>query len=162
MSSADLISRTGNAFKQMAKSVYILSCCQQGVRHASVSTAICNVSNDPPSLLICMEKTASFSALLSPNTLFAVNILGAGQQAVVEQCMGAKGEARFAVGEWTSSSEQPVLSGAQASFICRVSAIDGHETHNIVIANVEESICNEERSALVYVNGKFVPLHSLQ
>ncbi len=161
MSNADLISQTGNAFKQMAKSVYILSCFKQGVRHASVSTAICNVSNEPPSLLICMEKTASFSGLLSPDTLFSVNILGAGQQAVVEHCMGAKGEARFEVGEWTTSSEQPVLTGAQASFICRVSVINPYETHNIVIADIEESICNEERSSLIYVNGKFVPLHSL-
>jgi flavin reductase (DIM6/NTAB) family NADH-FMN oxidoreductase RutF len=161
MSDSDLMSRSRNAFKQMAKSVYILSCFKQGIRYASVSSAVCNISNDPPSLLICMEKNASFSGLLTPNTLFAVNILGAGQQAVVEHCMGAKGEARFEVGEWTASSEQPVLSGAQASFICRVSAINGYETHNIVIAHIEESICNEERSALVYVNGKFVPLYSL-
>jgi flavin reductase (DIM6/NTAB) family NADH-FMN oxidoreductase RutF len=161
MSNADLISRTGNAFKQMAKSIYILSCFKQGVRHASVSSAVCNISNDPPSLLICMEKTASFSRLLTPDTLFAINILGAGQQAVVEHCMGAKGEARFDVGEWAASSEQPVLSDAQASFVCRVSAINGYETHNIVIAHIEESICNGERSALVYVNGKFIPLHSL-
>lgn len=161
MPNADLISQTGNAFKQMAKSVYILSCCKQGARHASVSTAICNLSNDPPSLLICMEKKASFSGLLAPDTVFAVNILGADQQGVLEHCMGAKGEARFAVGQWTSMSEQPVLSGAQASFICRVSAITAYETHNIVIADVEASICHEDRSALVYVNGKFVPLHSL-
>lgn len=161
MSNADFISRTGNAFKQMAKSVYILSCFKQGVRHASVSTAICNVSDVPPSLLISMEKKASFSGLLTPGTLFAINILGAGQRAVVEHCVGAKGEARFEVGEWTTSSNQPVLSGAQASFICRVSAVNDYETHNIVIADIEESICSDERSALVYVNEKFVPLPSL-
>ncbi|CAA0081033.1 FMN reductase (NADH) RutF [Halioglobus japonicus] len=161
MSKADLVSRTGNGFKQMAKSVYILSCCKQGVRYASVSSAVCNISNEPPSLLISMEKSASFSDLLTPDTPFAVNILGAGQQDIVEHCMSAKGEARFEAGDWTAIDEQPVLSGAQASFICRVSEIIILETHNIVFAGIEESICNDKSSALVYVAGKFVPLHSL-
>ncbi len=161
MPNTELVSRAGNAFGQMAKSVYILSCFKQGVRHASVSSAVCNVSNDPPALLVCMEKAASFSGLLTPGTLFAISILGAGQQAVVEHCMASKGEARFDVGEWTASNGQPVLSGAQASFICRVDAINEYATHHIVIAGIEDCICNDERNALVYVNGKFVPLHSL-
>ena len=160
MSNTELISRTGSAFKQMAKSVYILSCVKQGVRYASVATAVSNLSNDPPSLLICMEKTASFSGLLTQGTLFAVNIPGAAQQNMVEHCMGAKGEARFDVGVWTAISEQPLLSGAQASFVCRVNTINTHATHNIVIADIEESVCNEERSALVYVHGEIVPLHA--
>jgi flavin reductase len=161
MSNTELVSRTASAFKQMAKSVYILSCFKEGVRYASVSSAVCNVSNDPPSLLISMEKSASFSGLLTPDTAFAVNILGAEQQGILEHCMSAKGEARFDAGEWTAVNEQPVLSGAQGSFICRVSEVISVETHNIVIATIEESMCNDNRNALVYVGGKFIPLHSL-
>lgn len=161
MSNSDFVARTGDAFKQMAKSVYVLSCTAEGMRHASVASAVCNVSNDPPSLSVCMEKTASFSALLAPGSMFAVNIVGAGQQAVVEHCMRTSGEERFGAGQWTSVCEQPVLSGAAASFICRVSGINDCGSHNIVVAQIEESICNEERSALVYVNGKFIPLPAL-
>ena len=158
MSNPDLVARAKSAFKHMAKSVYILSASAEGRRHATVSTAICNVSNDPPSLLICMEKTASFSQLLAPGTGFAVNILGAGQRAVVDHCMSASGEARFEVGEWTTLGGQPALSGAQATFIARVNTIESYQTHNIVIADIEDSVYSEEHSALVYVNGTFVPL----
>lgn len=161
MSDVDFVARTGEAFKQMAKSIYILTCSRGETRYASVSSAVCNVSNDPPSLLISMEKSASFSGLLQPGDPFAVNILGADQQAVVEHCMRAKGDARFDIGQWTMLLEQPVLSGAQASFVCRVNAIHAVDTHNVVVAAIEESTCADQHSALVYVNGTFVPVHAL-
>jgi flavin reductase (DIM6/NTAB) family NADH-FMN oxidoreductase RutF len=49
------------ALKQLNKSVCILVSTSERHDHSSVVTAICNVSNNPPSLLVCVEKKASFS-----------------------------------------------------------------------------------------------------
>lgn len=166
MPNTELVSQTKQAFKRMAKSVYVLSCVDQGKRHASISTAITNVSNDPPSLLICMEKTASFSTLLTLGSCFAVNVLGANQQDIVEHCMQHKGEDRFSIGDWQQSGaenrpKQPVLADAQATFLCCTAEIIGFETHNIVIARIEKTLFSEQASALVYVANQFKSLPAL-
>lgn len=150
------------AFKRLAKSVCVLSCYDGGQRHASIATAVSNVSNEPPSLLICVEKTASFGALINTNKRFAVNVLGAEQQAVVDNCMQEKGEQRFAVGDWQQASDElPYLADAQASFLCRAVEVTAFETHHIVIAYIEKALCAERPSALVYTAGQFIALDAL-
>jgi len=49
------------ALKQLDKSVCILVSTSERQDHSSVATAIYNVSNNPPPLLVCVEKKASFS-----------------------------------------------------------------------------------------------------
>lgn len=156
MSNPDLSTQAKNAFKQLGKSVCILSCVNNGSRHATVSSAVCNVSNHPPSLLICVEKTSSFSTLLTPNASFAVNVLGPQQQHVVDHCMRSKGEERFNSGNWQQSDEKPpVLAQAQANFLCRVAEISAFETHHIIIANIEQAHSAVDTSALIYLGGEF-------
>ena len=156
MANTELTNQAKRAFQRLAKSVCILSCFNGGQRHASVATAVCNVSNDPPSLLICVEKTASFGTLLTMESVFAVNVLGATQQPVVEHCMSSQGVKRFDVGNWQQAQQQlPVLADAQANFVCKVADITAFETHHIIIARIETVHCADSASALVYVAGAF-------
>ncbi|WP_101760081.1 flavin reductase family protein [Oceanicoccus sp. KOV_DT_Chl] len=156
ISQQELESKTKQAFKKIGKSVCILSCYSHGQRHASISSAVCNVSNSPPSLLVCIEKTASLATLLIEDTCFGVNVLAADQQATLDHCMHHKGEQRFGHGEWSSNTDQPpLLAASQANFCCRVAQINRFETHLIIVALIEQSYSTDETNGLIYLGGKF-------
>jgi flavin reductase (DIM6/NTAB) family NADH-FMN oxidoreductase RutF len=154
-----IVEDTGAAFKLLGKSVCILTCHQNEKRHASVATAVCNISGEPPTLLVCVEKTASFAALLISNAGFVVNIIAAEQQDILTQCMNSQGEDRFGLGQWTESkSGQPVLSQAQANLVCSVTEVHDAASHHVVFANIEEAHSDKRGSALIYFNSKFHPI----
>lgn len=156
----DLEAQTKQAFKKLGKSVCILSCFSDGQRHASVATAVCNVSNAPPSLLICLEKSASLAVLLLENSSFAVNVLGADQQGTLEHCMQNQGAQRFGHGAWSTHTDQtPLLLGSQAIFCCRVAQVNSFETHYILTARIDESHCSDNSNGLIYLDGTF---HSIE
>lgn len=145
-----------SAFRKLGKSVCILSCHSDDKPHASVATAVCNVSNSPPSVLVCLEKSASMATLLQDSALFAINVLGADQQDIVEHCMNSSGPARFDAGDWQTTGDQlPVLNGSQAVLCCRVAEVHSFDTHHIVVARIVDSQCGESTSGLIYLGGKF-------
>lgn len=157
--SESLEQQAKNAFRQLAKSICVLTVVEGEQGHASVATAVCNLGNTPPSLLVCIEKTASLARLLVADAKFAVNVLGERQGSIVEQCVKERGEARFAVGDWAQHDDGfRYLHDAQANFFCRVAQLVEFDTHHIVIARILDARSADLTTALVYLGGKFVPL----
>jgi len=67
------------AMRRLAKSVTIISTSNGTERFAMAATAVDSLSTEPPSLLICVNKTASPHAALATGADFCVNILGVDQ-----------------------------------------------------------------------------------
>lgn len=152
----DLIEKNKQALKRMGKSISLISCADENGRYVSPSSAVTNLSYDPPTFLLPLEKSASLYPLLANGTAFAVNILGAGQEALVDACVKLKGEERFSVGNWTNSDQgPPILSDAQASFICQFEQVSEYQSHGIIVGRVVEVNAAEQSSPLIYVNGGF-------
>lgn len=146
------------AFRQLAKSICVVTVLEKGQGHASPATAVCNLANAPPSLLVCIEKTASLARLLAADAPFALNVLGAEQGAIVENCVRKRGEARFAAGDWREREGKfKYLHDAQANFFCHVAKRVEFDTHHVVIARILDARSAATTSALVYLGGNFVP-----
>lgn len=146
------------AFKQLGKSVCVLTSKDSEQRMASVATAVCNISDQAATLLVCIEKNASFAAVLQQGQRFAINLLAADQQAIMNQCVQFKGEQRFANGNWREQLGCEILDDATAHFICKVRTTQEVDTHNIIIADIEEANSNERCEGLIYMGGKFHPI----
>lgn len=146
--------------RRLAKAVVVITCHHGGQRYAMAATAVSELSMDPPSLLICVSRSASLYAPLAEGADFCVNILHSDHQDVSLACSGkAKGEERFATGVWMRSrSGVPMLEGAQASFVCRFEQAHEYGTHVIVIGQVEEVAIAGDVSPLVYADGKYLQL----
>jgi flavin reductase (DIM6/NTAB) family NADH-FMN oxidoreductase RutF len=153
--SRDLSKAVKSAFKALGKSVCVLSYQDQETRAASVATAVCNISEAPPSLLLCVEKTASFAALLGRDSKFTVNVLGAEQQDIMQQVATTKGEQRFELGSWQQEQDWLLLQESQANFLCKVSALETLPSHLIIIADIEDVHSEAQPSALIYLGGQF-------
>ncbi|BAK68157.1 putative oxidoreductase [Sphingobium sp. SYK-6] len=143
--------------RRLAKAVVVITCRQADRRFAMTATAVSELSMDPPSLVICVNRSASLDAPLSLGAGFCVNILQADQQEIAAICAGAvKGEARFAVSHWQGeATDSPWLEDAQASFACRQDGIFDYGTHRMIIGRVERVRLHGETDPLVYVDGRY-------
>lgn len=146
--------------RRLAKAVVVITCQYEGQRYAMAATAVSELSMEPPSLLICVNRTASLYAPLSQGADFAVNILSSDHAHVSAACSGkVKGEARFELGDWGATPDGcPVLADAQASFFCRSEQAMDYGTHHVVIGRVEAVAISGEVSPLVYADGRYLKL----
>lgn len=143
--------------RSLAKAVVVITCRRGRERFAMAATAVSELSMDPPSMLICVNKSASLYAPLSAGADFCINILNAAQAEVSMQCSGqTKGEARFAAGDWRESAVgAPYLHDAQASFACRNVRSVEYGTHAVFIGEVEQVFDRAPIDPLVYVDGRY-------
>ena len=93
----NLVEQTQQAIKRFGKSIAIVTLNDGQARYASPSSAITNLTNEPPTLLLPLEKTASLYPLITPGSCFGINILAAHHEDVVNACIRQKGEERFSL-----------------------------------------------------------------
>lgn len=125
------------------------------------ATAVCSVSVDPPTLLVCVNTTSSLGRAVAVGQSFSVNVLGADQESLARAFGGMTGltqAQRFELGGWDMESGcVPVLRDAEATFECRVSSAQVSGSHYILLGTVERvRTAQGEGGALGYLNGGFV------
>ncbi|WP_342247313.1 flavin reductase family protein, partial [Pseudomonas sp. OTU5201] len=115
------------------------------------------LSTEPPSLLICVNQSASLHGVLDAGADFCVNILGLEQEELSHLCSGpVKGEARFQRGDWRSSEGGiPYLGDAQSAILCRQDGKFSYGTHSIFIGRIVAIHNSVEISPLVYLDGAY-------
>ncbi|MNM88270.1 FMN reductase (NADH) RutF [compost metagenome] len=157
MGQTDLKSQMLQAMRRLAKSVTIITTTDGRERYAMSATAVDSLSTEPPSLLICVNKTASLHRVLEQGADFCVNILGQEQEYLSHLCSGPiKGEGRFQQGHWqTSAAGIPWLADAQAAILCKQDGKFRYGTHTVFIGRIEQIHHHGEISPLVYVDGTY-------
>jgi flavin reductase (DIM6/NTAB) family NADH-FMN oxidoreductase RutF len=156
--SPDVVQGLRKAMRRMAASVVVVSARQDGMRFAMSASAVTSLSIDPPSLLVCVNEAASIFPVLMARNDFAINVLSTVHKALSVACSGAqKGEARFALGQWTDDSETnvPYIVDSQASLICAVDIIQRYGTHGIFVGRVKRVALHGEIRPLIYVDGRY-------
>ena len=144
--------------RRLAASVCVITAVDsQGQRHAMTATAVTSVSDNPASLLVCVNRQANLYDVLSQGHRFAMNVLGAHQADVSVLCAsGDAGEARFALGSWGDNNGLPYLRDAQAVFFCQTARQLTHGTHLIVIGDVDKVLVSDDAvNPLLYADGRY-------
>jgi flavin reductase (DIM6/NTAB) family NADH-FMN oxidoreductase RutF len=148
--------------RRLAASVCVITAIDSsGQRHAMTATAVTSVSDDPASLLVCVNRQASLHDILAQGHRFAVNVLSADQDNMSVLCAsGDVGEARFAQGSWGDANGLPYLRDTQAVFFCQTARQLTHGTHLIVIGEVDKVLVADGAvNPLLYADGTY---HGLQ
>jgi flavin reductase (DIM6/NTAB) family NADH-FMN oxidoreductase RutF len=144
------------AMRRVASTVNVITICVGGEPMGITATAMSSISLDPPSLLVCINRTAAMHGSMEDVSHFRVNVLHRDQEEIASIFADRSRQAlRFADG-WTVDCERPPrLIDAQASLLCR--RIDHHRfgTHSIFIGQVEEVAVREGIDPLVYLNGRY-------
>jgi flavin reductase len=146
------------AMRHVAATVYAVTTGHGGGRYGILATAVSSLSFEPPSLLVCVNRSASLHAPLASADVFCVNVLGLGNRNVAEHFMKPYPTDRFSVGEWEESHGVPVLASAQSSLVCR--RVHCHEfgTHSIFIGELVAAHHRKDATPLTYYDRHYIDI----
>lgn len=155
---ADAVRKTLRGY---ANSVLVAASADAGGRAAMTATAVVPVCLDPPSLLVCVNRTAELYPILERGAGFTLSLLRPGQEAISNACGGAaEGEARFALGTWrTDQSGLPWLADAASAIGCRQVGRVAQGSHDIVIGEVLWVEGGDIVDPLLHVDGGYRSLN---
>ena len=126
-----------------------------GNSNAITVSSVTSISMDPPSLLICINKSSRIHDTLQIGSKFCINLLKKDQEGLSNICSDEESyEERFNNENW-DTEEIPFLSNAQANIFCKVDKLTSYHTHTIVVGLVENANHINEISTLTYVDGKY-------
>ena len=131
-------------------------------RAGFTASAVCSVSDAPPTLLVCLNRSASVYAVFKANRLLCVNALAHDQEALAGLFGGKTPMAdRFAAATWVDRvTGAPVLQGALAHFDCRVGEIVESSTHDVLFCSVLSAEADAQAHGLIYFGRKFHTVRS--
>lgn len=156
---------TQELFKQgmqlLAASTTIITSEHEGARAGMAATAVTSLAADPPSLLICTNRTARTFDYIMGSGRFAVNVVPDSLTDVVGAFSSKEDkEKQFQMaGTWDrAASGLPILKEAVASFECTVSEWTDAHTHRVFFGLVDAVHLNPDASALIYAQRGFYKL----
>jgi len=145
-----------DAMSRLGAAVHVVTTAGPGGKTGFTATAVCSVSDAPPTLLVCLNRRSQGGPILRENQVFCVNTLGADCEAVADVFAGRTETARaerFVTGLWsTLKTGAPVLETAVVAFDCRVIEIRAVASHNVIFGAVVDIWLGPAVPALVYHN----------
>ncbi|MFT4066449.1 flavin reductase [Paraburkholderia sp.] len=123
------------------------------------ASAVCGVTDEPPTLLVCINRGSRNNAAFRANGKLCVNVLGAEQQTLAAHFASGTlpiGE-RFAAAQWKRlATGAPVLQDALASLDCEIESVTEVGTHTVFFCAVKAARTHDgERDALIYYGRRY-------
>ncbi|MDR6351005.1 NADH-dependent FMN reductase RutF [Pantoea sp. SORGH_AS_0659] len=141
-----------NAMACLGAAVNIITTEGPAGRAGFTASAVCSVTDTPPTLLVCLNRSASVWPIFRDNGYLCVNTLAAGHEDLSTLFGGKTPMAeRFAAADWhTLASGSPLLDGALVSFDCKVAQVVSVGTHDILFCEVQALVRNDETHGLAW------------
>jgi flavin reductase (DIM6/NTAB) family NADH-FMN oxidoreductase RutF len=141
--------------RQWATGVTVVT-TQAGDRRAGMTvSSFTSVALEPPTVLVCLNKSTYAHDLVRESGVYAISMLAAGQEALSNRFAGFDPSItdRFEGLELTAAETgSPLLPGAAAWLDCQVRSTVDTGTHTIFIAEVVYAQVDAEAAPLVYHN----------
>ena len=153
-----------NAMSLLTGAVNVITTAGNTGRYGFTASAVCSVTDHPPTLLVCMNKSSNSHQYFMENKILSVNVLGAEQQHI-SQAFASKltAEERFNQGQWdTLVTGAPILHDALVSFDCHIDQIQEVGTHTIFICKIAAIQQGQNTQGLVYFNRAYHPVGMCQ
>ncbi|MEP6791012.1 MAG: flavin reductase [Ramlibacter sp.] len=142
-----------NAMANLAAAVNIVTCRgAEGPAGCTVSAA-CSVTDEPPTLLVCISRASRSNAVFRESGALCVNVLSAAQQHIAQRFADSSVsvQERFALARWdTLTTGSPVLREALASFDCEITGAAELGTHTVFTCAVKAVQTHGSGDSLVY------------
>ncbi|MDR9891381.1 flavin reductase [Pseudenterobacter timonensis] len=147
-----------NAMAQLGSAVSVITTDGPAGKFGFTASAVCSVTDTPPTLLVCMNRSSYAHQHFCRNGVLCVNVLSGSHQELSGIFANAsmRSEERFLHDSWqVMSSGAPVLSSSVASFDCLIA--DCHEvgSHSVFYCQVQAIRISEQPRGLVYFNRRY-------
>lgn len=150
-----------NAMSMLTSAVSVVTTAGVSGQHGFTASAICSVTDTPPTLLVCMNTSSRSYEHFVNNKALCVNVLAGADVADHERLSNVFASAlsqqdRFEHGSWqTLVTGSPVLDDALVSFDCQIEQIQQVGTHGIFICPImaiQQHPQAPDSQGLVYFN----------
>lgn len=147
-----------NGMSRLGSAVNVVTTICGGKRYGFTASAVCSVSDTPPTLLVCINRASSCFHAFENTRHFCVNTLMPGQEGISDRFGGkTPTEDRFALGDWREGlTGTPILANASVSFECELTNAVDEATHRILFGRVIGIRENEERATLLYCMRRYL------
>jgi flavin reductase (DIM6/NTAB) family NADH-FMN oxidoreductase RutF len=157
--SDDLAASFRLAMRQLASGVCLVTHGAGAARTGLTATSVSSLSLDPPTLIVCVNKSASLFSQLRRGDAFGVSVLGAQHAEFADRFAGRaglKGAERFAEGDWLETpAGVNLLADALAGLECEAEEVIERHTHAILIGRVTSAAPHPSEGALLYWRGGY-------
>ena len=144
-----------NAMALLGGAVSVITTDGPAGRFGFTASAVCSVTDSPPTLLVCMNRSSHANVHFKTNGVLSVNVLTAEHQDIsgifANREMDA--EQRFASAQWhTMESGAPMLNEVLVSFDCRIAQAHEVGSHTIFYCEILDLCMGASQEGLVYFN----------
>ncbi|TCZ65906.1 flavin reductase [Roseicella aquatilis] len=155
-----------DAMARLGAAVNIITTDGPAGRGGFTASAVCSVTDEPPTLLICMNRNATAAPRLKENGTVCVNVVTAAQKEAAMVFAGVTKcpmEERFLAGNWSRlATGAPALDGAIESLDCRVAEIVEKGTHLVIFAEVAAVRFGKmDEAGLIYFDRDYHPVGAM-
>ncbi|CAI2404842.1 NADH-dependent FMN reductase RutF [Serratia proteamaculans] len=146
-----------DAMARLGSAVNIITTDGPAGRAGFTASAVCSVTDTPPTLLVCLNRSASVYSVFKQNQTLCVNTLAAEHESL-SNLFGGKTpmDLRFSAARWsTLATGSPILHGAVVSFDCLISQIVSVGTHDILFCQAVALTRNDDSHGLAYFDRRY-------
>lgn len=130
------------------------------------ASAVCSVTDNPPTLLVCMNRGSFQYERFASNGVLCVNVLGAEQEHLSRLFSGqfeASIDERFAqTAHGPLATGSPAVAGSTVAFDCEIDRVETVGTHGIFLCRVVEVSKGPQAAGLLYFNREYHRVCSAQ
>lgn len=121
-------------------------------RRGLAATAVTSITDTPPNVLVCVNKSARSNAMIKQNGVFAVNVLSGMHEHLVGRFSGMVEGDPFADEDLWGSMQTgaPTLHGSLTSLDCTLDQMINIGTHSLFIGTVVAVAMGESKQGLIY------------
>ncbi|AYA41097.1 4-hydroxyphenylacetate 3-monooxygenase, reductase component [Xenorhabdus nematophila] len=123
------------------------------------ATAVCSVTDTPPTLMVCINRNSAINSALQENGHLCVNILNHEQELMARHFAGMTSismEERFNWDIWqTGMLGQPQLKETLANLEGRIDQIQEIGTHYVYLVEIKQLLVREDGHGLIYFKRDF-------
>ena len=140
--------------------VSIVAAAVGGRRKGLTASAVCPLTDLPPTVLVCVNQAASAHDLIIESGYFSINVLAADQSEIARVfsgMAGLRGERRFETADWsTGISGAPILASAVCRLECRLSEYRAASSHTVFFGQVIAGSASPDANPLLHLRGAYV------
>lgn len=145
-----------DAMARLGAAVNIVTTDGPGGRHGMTASAVCSVTDDPATVLVCINRSSTGNAVLKANEVLCINVLDSHHAALSARFAGGVPDMATRFGDarhWTElETGSPALKDAAVALDCRIVSVSEVGTHSVFFCEVADMLFADKSGALIWVN----------
>ena len=153
------------AMSRVASSVSIVSTDGPHGIAGFTCSAVCSVTDEPPTIMVCVNRRSAANAVIKANGVLCVSSLGA-DQVELSQLFAGVGRVpmseRFVAPNWgVLTTGAPYCTTSRVALDCRIADVREVGTHSVIFAEVLSTAHAGDSAPLIYHSRNYATLRHM-